>query len=209
MGGITSLIAVGEDHVEASALILVDIVPYTEPEGTARIQAFMSQKPDGFDSLEEVAEVIGRYRSHRPRPRGLDGIAKNVRLNPDGKYRWHWDPRFLASPRDLRQRYERLSACARRLALPTLLVRGGSSDVVSEGGAREFLAMSPHAEYVNVQQAGHMLAGDRNDVFGQAALEFLARTVHVGAIPPRASAAVHPDLGENLADMPRARHFRR
>ena len=70
-----------------------------------------------------------------------------------------------------------LSACARNLALPTLLVRGGSSDVVSEAGYASF-ALCPHAEYVNVAAAGHMVAGDRNDVFGNAAAQFLSR--HVG-----------------------------
>ena len=95
MGGGTSLVAVGEDHVDASALIMVDIVPYTEPAGVARIKAFMSQKPEGFASLEEVAEAIASYQPQRGRPRNLDGLAKNVRLGEDGRYRWHWDPRFL------------------------------------------------------------------------------------------------------------------
>jgi non-heme chloroperoxidase len=205
MGGGTGLVAVGEYHVDASALILVDIVPYTEPEGVTRIQAFMTQKPEGFGSLEEVADAISRYRPHRPRPRSLDGLAKNVRVAADGKYHWHWDPRFLASPRDLRRRHERLSACARRLTLPTLLVRGGSSDVVSEVGVREFLAFCPHAEYVNVRQAGHMVAGDRNDIFGQAAVDFLARTVPVRGMPIHPShlpGSLHVDPGEDLTDVP-------
>ncbi|MGF6915834.1 pimeloyl-ACP methyl ester carboxylesterase [Paraburkholderia sp. 40] len=205
MGGGTSLVAVGEDRVDAAALVLVDIVPYTEPAGVARIQAFMSQKPDGFDSLEEVAEAISQYRPQRPRPRNLDGLAKNVRLGEDGRYRWHWDPRYLASPRDLQRRHERLSACARRLTLPTLLVRGGSSDVVSEAGAQAFLELCPHAEYVNVVEAGHMVAGDRNDVFGQATLDFLRRSVPVGTAPvhpPHTSKSSGMSSGEDIADIP-------
>ncbi|BCQ26454.1 hypothetical protein NK8_46380 [Caballeronia sp. NK8] len=54
-------------------------------------------------------------------------------------------------------------------------MRGGSSDVVSEAGVREFIELCPHAEYVNIAQAGHMVAGDRNDLFGNAAIDFLAR----------------------------------
>ena len=72
---------------------------------------------------------------------------------------------------------ERFQACARRLTLPTLLVRGGMSDVLSEDGVREFQDLCPHAEYVNVVEAGHMVAGDRNDVFAKAVKDFLARTV--------------------------------
>jgi pimeloyl-ACP methyl ester carboxylesterase len=175
LGGATSLVAIGEQQMEANALILVDVVPYTEPAGVERIRAFMAQNPDGFASLDEVADAIGRYRPSQSRPPNLQGLAKNVRLDGDGRYRWHWDPQFLAGQIDLRGRHARLRACARNLTPPTLLVRGGSSDVVGEAGVQEFLELCPHAEYVNVAQAGHMVAGDRNDVFGEAALQFLTR----------------------------------
>ena len=92
MGGGVSLIAIGESHLEASALVLVDMAPQMEAEGARRIQAFMNQKPEGFDTLQEVADAIANYQPHRPRPRLLDGLAKNVRLGADGKYHWHWDP---------------------------------------------------------------------------------------------------------------------
>jgi pimeloyl-ACP methyl ester carboxylesterase len=175
LGGATSLVAIGEQRLEASALILVDIVPYTEPAGVERIRAFMAQNPDGFASLDEVADAIGRYRASPSRQRNPQGLAKNVRQGEDGRYRWHWDPQFLAGQTERTGRHARLSRCARNLTLPTLLVRGGSSDVVSEAGVQEFLELCPHAEYVNVAQAGHMVAGDRNDVFGEAALQFLTR----------------------------------
>ena len=37
--------------------------------------------------------------------------------------------------------------------------------------------MVPHAEYVDVEDASHMVAGDRNDVFCEAVIDFLSRTV--------------------------------
>ena len=43
MGGGTSLVAVGEGHVDATALVLVDIAPRLEIEGANKIGAFMSQ----------------------------------------------------------------------------------------------------------------------------------------------------------------------
>ena len=186
MGGGTSLVAVGEDRVDATALVLVDVAPHIEAEGVGKIQAFMTRKPEGFDSLEEVADAIASYQPHRTRPRNVDGLAKNVRLGADGKYHWHWDPRFRAGRQMLEKRRDRLEACARSLNLPTLLVRGGLSDLLSEEGAQAFLALCPHSEYVNVTGAGHMVAGDRNDVFAHAVIEFLKRTVPVGGHP------VHP-----------------
>ncbi len=64
-------------------------------------------------------------------------------------------------------------AAARRLQVPTLLVRGRESDVVSEEGVREFLDAVPHAGFVDVSESGHMVAGDRNDAFNEAVLGFL------------------------------------
>ena len=192
MGGGTSLTAIGEDHVDATALVMVDIGPRIEPEGVGKIWAFMTQKPDGFDSLEEVADAIALYQPHRNRPRTLDGLAKNVRLGANGKYRWHWDPRFRSARRDLDRRQERLEACSRKLTLPTLLVRGGLSDVLSEEGAQEFLKLCPHSEYVNVTGAAHMVAGDRNDIFGNAVIAFLTRVVPAGRAPVQPAHATHP-----------------
>lgn len=203
MGGGTSLVAVGEDHVDAAALVLVDIAPRVEPEGVAHIDAFMGR--NGFDSLDEVAAAIAGYQPHRPRPRNLDGLAKNVRLGGDGRYYWHWDPEYRQGRRDANWRESRLEECARSLTLPTLLVRGGLSDILSEEGAREFLALCPHAEYVSVPDAAHMVAGDRNDVFADAVVEFLARTVPVGAAPAQPPHPPHPHrLGppHDILDVP-------
>jgi non-heme chloroperoxidase len=175
MGGATCLIAVGEKHVSASALVLVDVTPRVEPVGVEKIRAFMDQKPDGFDSLEEVAEAIATYQPHRQRPKMLDGLAKNVRLSDDGKYHWHWDPRTRSQNINLQDRQDRLEECARSLRLPTLLIRGGRSDVISEEGAQSFLSLCPQSEYVNVTDAAHMVAGDRNDIFDTAIVSFLVR----------------------------------
>ncbi len=183
MGGNTSLAALGEGHVSGRGLVLVDIAPRIRSAGTKKIGAFMTQKPNGFDTLDEVADAIANYQPHRKRPRNLDGLAKNIRLGADGKYHWHWDPRYRRRPSmdadEIRARTHRLEDCARNLSIPTLLVRGGLSDVLDEEGAKAFLDLVPHAEYVNVTGAAHMVAGDRNDIFGTAVIDFLKREVPV------------------------------
>ncbi|MDE0727592.1 MAG: alpha/beta hydrolase [Alphaproteobacteria bacterium] len=180
MGGGVSLMAIGMDKVAAKALVLVDMAPKIEPDGSRRIQEFMNQAPDGFDTLEQVAEAIANYQPHRQRPRNLDGLAKNVRLAANGKYRWHWDPARRKSQGASNPAYrQRLHDYADTLTLPTLLVRGGLSDVLSEDGAQSFLRQCPHAEYVSVKDAAHMVAGDRNDIFADSVIEFLNRVAPV------------------------------
>ena len=181
MGGNTSLAAVGEGSVDASALVLVDIAPRIRSSGGAKVGKFMEQKPNGFDTLDEVADAIANYQPHRKRKRNLEGLAKNVRLGADGKYHWHWDPAYrnrkALTGDALRARTGRLEDAARNLSVPTLLVRGGLSDVLDEAGAQAFLDLVPQAEYVNITGAAHMVAGDRNDTFGVSVIDFLRRSL--------------------------------
>lgn len=177
LGGMAGLLAAGEPPpIDAAAVVLVDIVPRIEPAGVQRIIAFMTANPDGFASLDEAADAVAGYLHHRPRPRELDGLRKNLRLGADGRYRWHWDPHMMSGERRVNasRSPERLETAAAALRAPLLLVRGRMSDVVSEEGARALLAVVPSACYVDVSGAGHMVAGDRNDRFTNAVVTFLS-----------------------------------
>ncbi|MBX3025296.1 alpha/beta hydrolase [bacterium] len=178
LSGLAALIAQGEAETGVfSALVLVDVTPRLDPEGTQHIIQFMNARlDDGFASLEEAADTIAAYVPHRTRPKTLDGLAKNLRRHPDGRYRWHWDPQFMSGkrPPDVHSQHDRLFAAARALRIPTLLVRGRMSNLVTMEAAEEFLALAPHARFADVSGAGHMVAGDRNDAFTAAVVEFLA-----------------------------------
>ena len=182
LGGLSSLVAIAEAPAGASVasgLVMVDVAPRLEEKGIERIAEFMLGNLDGFASLEEVADAVAAYNPHRPRPTDLSGLRKNVRLRDDGRWYWHWDPAFLLGgrqdePRSVRNE-DRLEDAARALTVPTLLVRGRQSDVLSAEGARQTLELIPHARLVDVGGAGHMVAGDRNDAFNDAVIEFLQR----------------------------------
>ncbi|MCW5892974.1 MAG: alpha/beta fold hydrolase [bacterium] len=176
LGGLALLVAMGErPDPPAAAVVLVDIAARADQVGIGRIIAFMTGAPDGFATLEDAADAVAAYTPHRPRPSQLDGLRKNLRQGADGRWRWHWDPQFIRGdrPPNATQNPERLEACARTLRVPTLLVRGRMSDVVSEDGAAHFLEVVPHARYADVAGAGHMVAGDRNDAFTRAVVGFL------------------------------------
>lgn len=181
MGGMAALWTEGSRAEEGlvpagRAVVLVDIAHRSEAAGVQRIIDFMTGKPDGFGSLDEAADAIASYMPHRPRPSNLAGLARNLRLGDDGRYRWHWDPKFInpgVRPSSSSGEQNPFADHARRLTMPVLLVRGRMSDVVSEAAAHEFLELVPHAQYVDVGDAHHMVAGDRNDAFTDAVVAFL------------------------------------
>ena len=178
LGGIASLCVAGENPSAASALVMVDVVVNVEPEGIERIQRFMTEHMAGFASLDEVADAVAAYNPGRRRPRNLDGLRKNVRLSGDGRWYWHWDPEFIRSGDDESRSHTdpiRLAAAARGVTIPTLIVRGLKSDVVSDAGVKRMRSLIPHAEISDVSEAGHMVAGDDNHVFASAIDAFLDR----------------------------------
>ena len=185
LGGIAALMAEGQAKKSGrdpvfSALVLVDITPRVDGDGVAKIQGFMrTHAQEGFATVAEAADAVAAYLPHRPRPRSHDGLKKNLRLHPDGRWRWHWDPRFLDGPHPVSEAREdveaALVAAAKGLKIPALLVRGASSELVQEAHAREFLDLVPHAEYADVSGARHMVAGDQNDQFSEAILGFLGK----------------------------------
>ena len=178
LGGLSAMLAHGKaTEAIMSAVVLVDITPRLERDGVMRIVEFMTGRPDGYASLDEAADAVAAYNPHRKRAPDPSGLLKNLRLGEDGRYRWHWDPRFLTlsglHPEHSAPDANRLLAAAAGLDIPTLLVRGQLSDIVSENGVEEFLDAVPHARFVDVSGAGHMVAGDRNDSFSEAVIEFL------------------------------------
>lgn len=177
LGGIAGILAnaLGEQEL-SSALILVDVAPRSNPAGIARILDFMAARPDGFASLEEAALAVAAYQPHRKQRSDPSGLRKNLRLRADGRWYWHWDPQALAAFQ--RQTGSEMTAgalyaAAERLTQPVLLIRGSLSDVIDSDIKEEFQNRIPHAQVVDVGGAGHMVAGDRNDIFGDAIEQFL------------------------------------
>ena len=177
LGGIAGMMA---EAVVApgtfASLTLVDIVPRTDPSGVEKIMGFMgAHLEQGFHSLEAAADSIAAYLPHRPRPKDLSGLGKNLRQGADGRYRWHWDPRFVTGVRRERSpsHGEDLEARCRDIDIPVHLIRGRMSELVSLEAAEAFVAGLKHGSLTDVADAGHMVAGDRNDVFLQAVVAFL------------------------------------
>ena len=177
LGGIVGMLIGATPPPPLRALVLVDITPRVEMSGAKEVSAFMDSAPNGFASLEEAADAVAAYLPHRQRPKDTSGLKRNLRLRA-GRYYWHWDPAMLQMGRDAESKLSGsnpLESAARALQIPTLLVRGGRSRIVSEAGVREFLEMVPHAEFVDIFDAHSMVAGDANDAFNDAVFAFVEK----------------------------------
>jgi pimeloyl-ACP methyl ester carboxylesterase len=176
MGGLTGILVADQAGPEkVTKLVLVDVVPRYDKVGSARIRDFMFSHIHGFDSLEDAADAVAEYLPHRTRPRNPEGLKKNLRLR-NGRWYWHWDPKLMTKPEDDPQlRVEKIEHAAMDLTIPILLIRGKLSDVVSVDGVKDFLEKIPTAEFVELSDAGHTAAGDDNDAFTDAVVQFVTR----------------------------------
>jgi pimeloyl-ACP methyl ester carboxylesterase len=176
LGGITSLMAEGTAVGEFSeGLVLVDIASHTNPNGVKRIRNFMRSGVDGFDSLDDAVRTIAEYTPQRRRQATPDGLRKVLRER-DGRWYWHWDPKFIAASRQVALDSEPgqfRGVTLRDITVPTMLVRGLMSDVVTDEGVNHLRSLIPTIEVVDVEGATHMVAGDKNDAFSDAIVTFL------------------------------------
>jgi pimeloyl-ACP methyl ester carboxylesterase len=181
LGGVAAMIAEGGSDREVSrGLVIVDITHRSNPEGIQRIHDFMRSGLGGFATLEDAADAIAAYTPNRPKRVNPSGLMKVLRQRRDGRWYWHWDPKFLERGRrevpgqDFQLLFE---AALHNIRVPTLLVRGLLSDVVTEEGVQAFLEAIPGAKLVDVGDAAHMVAGDQNDVFSNAVIDFLEHDI--------------------------------
>jgi pimeloyl-ACP methyl ester carboxylesterase len=176
LGGMAAMLAEGtSDREVSSGLVLVDIAPQSNPEGIKRIGDFMRSGVDGFDSLESAAAAIAAYTPQRKRQANPEGLLKVLRER-DGRWYWHWDPRVIQQDRTevvATRLLGLLDVAMSNIFVPTLLVRGELSDVVTQAGIDLMVSRLPDITVVEVAGAAHMIAGDQNDQFTAAVIAFL------------------------------------
>ncbi|MCU1452073.1 MAG: hypothetical protein JWN46_219 [Acidimicrobiales bacterium] len=176
LGGMAAILAEGtSDRTVSCGLVLVDIAPKSNVDGIKRITAFMQTGRDGFTTLEEAGAAIAAYTPQRKRSFNPEGLKKVLRER-DGRWFWHWDPRFIGQDRteDVPGYLAGvLDGAMGNIHVPTLLVRGALSDVVTQQGVDQLLAKVPGSTVANIAGASHMIAGDQNDAFTDAVVEFL------------------------------------
>ncbi|PQA86277.1 MULTISPECIES: alpha/beta hydrolase [Hyphococcus] len=182
LGGVAALVAAGKIRQDGFAsLTLVDVAPKISEHGFCSIRNFMlGAAKNGFENVSEAAAFLSK---HFPRPNtenrssgGTSGLQKNLRQGEDGRWRWHWDPAFVETLHLEPAEFEReLTDAAKSLIIPVHFMRAGNSELVTQEAAAHFRDIAPHIHFTEIKGAQHMLTGDQNDIFVDAALDYLAR----------------------------------
>lgn len=161
LGGLAALAYAATRPQRLVALVLVDVGPTVQPTGAARIRRFM-ELPDELDSVDDFVARAKQFNPLREEQLLRRSLLHNLRRLPNGKWTWKYDRRHRqrADLTTVDARREGLWSDVARVDCPTLVVRGGRSDVFTDEHAQELAQRLPHGEWVKVPAAGHTVQGD-------------------------------------------------
>lgn len=159
LGGITTMLVNEAAPERVKAAIINDVGPELAPEGIARIAGYAGKTKTDVADLEEAAAEI----------RAVNGVAfpdadddfwrafarRTFRENPDGSWTLAYDPNIgralseVGAAPDLWAPFESLKN------KPTLIIRGGISDLLSPEIIAKMRAVHPNFGYAEIPNVGH------------------------------------------------------
>jgi pimeloyl-ACP methyl ester carboxylesterase len=177
LGGTTSLAYAGKRPETLSRLVLVDTGPETHAVGRRRITDFVTG-PRELDSLDAFVERAIAFNPSRHPALLRRSLLYSLRQTPRGTWTWKQDPAVqrAQTEADRAHRQELLRAAVPRVTCPTLVVRGGNSEVLHDEDAARLARALPRGAWVRIEGAGHTVQGDQPRAFVEALRRFLAET---------------------------------
>ncbi len=159
MGGRNSYVWASRNPDKLRSLVIVDTGPVAQSRGRNRIQNFR-ELPDELDTFEEFADRVQEYTG-RSREQTLGALKYSIRQRPDGKWSWKYD-KLLRTPGRQGPVWspEQLWESVAKITCPTLVVRGGNSDIFADETMQKMQRVIPNCDTVTVPDAGHLVAGD-------------------------------------------------
>ena len=176
MGGRNSFTYAANNSGKVKALVVVDAAPQNMQQGTQNIRSFV-QQDDELDSVDAFVERVLQYNPRRDPQQVRGSIMHNIKELPSGKWTWKYDKALRSPGRRMGSDPEtekRLWGYLETLQCPTLLVRGGGSDIVAMDTADRMHQAIPNSRLATIDGAGHLVMGDSPSGFQSAVTDFLA-----------------------------------
>ena len=160
MGGRNAYVFASRNPHLISNLVVVDTGPQGIRSGRSRIRNFVTM-PDELDTFEEFVDRVHSYVPHRSLEQISNSLLNNIRQMENGKWTWKYD-RLLRDPNYRRQTasQDQLWAYWESVQCPSLIIRGGNSDVLANETVAEMTSRNPFSESAVVLESGHLVPGD-------------------------------------------------
>ena len=177
MGAINALAYAINHRDRLSHLVIIDAGPEMRRPGSSRIRDFVNDVADAV-SIEAIIERALQFNPRRDPKILRRSLMHNLRQQPDGSWRWKYDrSRFQRlEPGDAPRRAGAGSPTgSSAITCPTLVVRGGESDVFHDEDAERLAARLPNGALGHDPGAGHTVQGDNPKDLVAELRRFLAK----------------------------------
>ena len=174
MGGLNAIHYAARHPERVLALGILDIGPEIDPAGMQRIRAELGETPAGFDSWQAAKAFLQMRHPKASEENRQTRLTWMLKEDVDGRIAWRIDQAIFdpnLKPDDPRQTWELLS----QIRCPTLILRGGESDVLSVDTCQKMLTRIPDGRWVDIPGAGHMVLEDNPEACNAALLDFFNR----------------------------------
>ena len=172
MGGLNAIHYAARHPERVLALCILDIGPEVDPAGMQRMRTELGETPTGFDSWQEAKAFLKMRHSRASEENRQTRLKWMLKEGSDGKIAWRIDQAIFdpnLKPDDPQQTWDLLN----QIRCPTLIVRGGVSDVLSIETCEKMLTCIPGSQWVDIPNAGHMVIEDNPEACNAAMIEFL------------------------------------
>jgi pimeloyl-ACP methyl ester carboxylesterase len=155
-------------------LVIVDIGPDIAPRGAERVRRTAAEAPEEFASPEEAVAYLKQSLTHPHAEAALRyRVQHGLKRLPNGKYTWKYDAFLRQQRRQGTMPVIDLWPAVQQIRVPTLILRGGDSDVFAVETARRMQVSIPGSQFMEISGAGHSIPADAPEAFAQAVQTFL------------------------------------
>ncbi len=172
MGGMVTMEYAGRRPPELARCAIIDIGPEIIAAGSSRIQSGI-RTSDVFDSKDAAFAAARAVNTIPPEAHHRQRSDANMMRLEDGRWTYRYDRAFRTGsalrPRNPEQAWK---SCA-EIAVPTLVMRGELSDILSPQIGKKMIEVIADARYVEVAGSSHPIPLDKPDAFAAAARDFL------------------------------------
>ena len=173
MGGINSITFAARHAQKVRGLIIVDVSPEIQVKGVENIRNFI-QAPDELDTFEAFVERAHHFNPRRSMDNIRSRLTHNLKQLPNGKWTWKYDKALRSGERSFQaSALQNLWDDVRAIRCPTLIIKGGESDILSAESAVKLQETISGSRLAVVSGAGHSVMGDNPAGFVGAVRPFL------------------------------------
>ena len=159
LGGIITMLMAQSSPDRIKAAVLNDVGPELAPEGIVRIAGYVGKTGDPADNIEEAArrikEINGVAFPDATEADWLTFAKRTFRQRDDTKWVLDYDPNIGRALMEVGPAPDLWPAFESLTTIPTLIIRGAISDLLSPEIVEKMRTVHPDFDYVEVPHIGH------------------------------------------------------